>query len=263
MPVTENIYYSLHEGGNAEKPPIVLIHGAGGTHLYWPAEIRRLPGNRVYAVDLPGHGKSAGRGHQSTEKYAAIIVDWMNAVGLFRAIFVGHSMGGAISQTLAIQYPERVLALGLVATGARLRVAPAILDTAASPATYPLAVETIISWAFSQQSDQRMVEIAAKHMLETRSTVLHGDFIACDSFDLMDSLSKIRFPPLIICGQEDQLTPVRYSQYLADQIPHAQLIIIPAAGHMVMLEQSQQVAAALIDFIAPIQYHPGDTAVDQ
>jgi pimeloyl-ACP methyl ester carboxylesterase len=263
MPVTTNIYYNLHEEGDAETPPIVLIHGAGGTHLHWPTEIRRLPGHRVYALDLPGHGKSGGRGQQSIEKYAKMIVTWLDVVGIYRAIFVGHSMGGAITQTLAIRYPERVLALGLVGTGARLRVAPAILDTAASPATFPLAVETIIAWAFNPQSDPRLVEMATRRMMGTRPTVLHGDFLACNSFDLMDSIKKIRFPTLVICGQNDQLTPARYSQYLADQIPSAQLTIVPAAGHMVMLEQPKQAATALADFIASIQYRPGFTTVDQ
>ena len=83
--------------------------------------------------------------------------------------------------------------------------------------------------------------------------------MACNAFDVMESITKIRFPTLVICGQDDQLTPVRYSQYLADQIPKAQLRIIANAGHMVMLEQPQTVANELSAFLATLTYTPGHT----
>ena len=63
MPVAADLYYHIYEGSEeGRRPPVVLIHGAGGTHLHWPSEVRRLPGYRVLALDLPGHGKSGGAG---------------------------------------------------------------------------------------------------------------------------------------------------------------------------------------------------------
>ena len=236
---------------------MVLIHGAGGNHLHWPPEIRRLSDYPVYALDLPGHGKSSGRGLQSVEGYAQCILTWMEAVGFHQAVFVGHSMGGAIALTLAMQYVEGVLGLGLLSSGARLRVAPIILENAASPQSLPTALSAITSLAYSKNAGPRLVEQASKRMAETRPSVLHGDFIACNNFDMLNSVASIRTPTLILCGQEDQLTPLRYSQYLADQIPGAQLEIIPNAGHMVMLEAPQRVASALEDFLDNISYHPG------
>jgi len=87
---------------------------------------------------------------------------------------------------------------------------------------------------------------------------LHGDFLACNAFNIAETVSEIRVPTLVICGQDDKLTPLRYSQFLADQIPAARLEAIPDAGHMVMLEQPQAVAGALIDFLAGISFHPGN-----
>jgi pimeloyl-ACP methyl ester carboxylesterase len=75
----------------------------------------------------------------------------------------------------------------------------------------------------------------------------------------MESITTIRTPTLVITGQDDQMTPIRYSQYLADHIPNAWLKIIPDAGHMVMLEQPDSVANALTDFLAIIPYHPGQS----
>jgi pimeloyl-ACP methyl ester carboxylesterase len=263
MPVTADIYYNLHQGGDPEKPPLVLIHGAGGNHLYWPAEIRRLGDYRVYALDLPGHGKSGGRGQQTIEAYTESILTWLEAIGLFRAVFVGHSMGGAIALTLAYNHTEHVVGLGLFATGARLRVSPLILENASNAVSFPAAVETITAYAFSSQADKRLVELASKRMLETRPSVLHGDFLACDAFDLIETVPEIDLPTLVLCGEDDQLTPLRFSQYLADQMSNTQLEVIPNAGHMVMLEKPQAVASALTEFLVNIDYRPGGSTSTQ
>jgi pimeloyl-ACP methyl ester carboxylesterase len=257
MPLDAGIYYYAARTNNGEMPPLVLIHGAGGTHLHWPPQVRRLPVARVYALDLPGHGKSEGRGYQTIEDYCQSILRWMQSLNLAQAIFSGHSMGGAISHWMEVHHPEHVIALGLVGTGARLRVAPAILENTAAPTTFPAAVDTVIQWAFSPHTDPHLVDLAAKQMGKTRPAVMHGDFLACNEFDVMPDLSKIRVPALVIVGQDDKLTPVRYAQHLAAQLPRAELKIIPEAGHMVMLEQPRAVASALAEFVEHIHYMPG------
>jgi len=254
MPIIAENYYFTHNGGGGDRPPVVLIHGAGGTCLNWPSQVRRLPGYRTYAIDLPGHGKSVGRGLQSIAAYAEAVLTWLDAVDLHRAIFVGHSMGGAISQYLAIHSKDQVLGLGLVGTGARLRVHPEILQNTVSENTYRTAVDTVVQWAFSPQTPSSLVELASHRMVETRPSVLHGDFIASDNFNIMDQVTAISQPTFVICGADDQLTPVRYSQFLADHIPNARLEVVPDAGHMVMLEKPLKVAEALADFFDEISF---------
>ena len=134
-----------------------------------------------------------------------------------------------------------------------------ILENSSSPTTFPIAVKAIMDRAFSPHTDPRLKDLAAQMMETTRPSVLHGDFQACNDFDMMESIKKIRVPTLVICGKDDQLTPVRYSQYLADQIPKAQPRIIPEAGHMVMLEQPQAVANELSSFLATLTYSPGQS----
>jgi pimeloyl-ACP methyl ester carboxylesterase len=92
-------------------------------------------------------------------------------------------------------------------------------------------------------------------MAETRSSVLYGDFLACDEFDIRDRLEEIRQPTLIVCGTDDQMTPVRQAQFLVSGIPNSMLKLIPNAGHMVMLEQPQMVAAAISEFVGAIPYY--------
>lgn len=255
MPVISEIYYHLHEGSSLGKSSsVVLIHGAGGTHLYFPSEIRRMPGQRVYAPDLPGHGKSGGRGLQSISGYAASISDWLTALGIHSAVFVGHSMGSAIALTLALDYPERVNGIVLIGAGARLKVSPQILEAVESPTTAPNAVQMVVNWSFSSATPPRLKELAGRRMAETRPSVLLGDFVACNGFDVTERVSQIQRPALILCGAEDRMTPLRQSMFLSEQIPNAELTVFQQAGHMVQLEQPVQVAARVQEFLASIQY---------
>lgn len=253
MPITGGLFYHEYEGAPLGKtPPIVLIHGAGGNHLYWPAQLRRLPGYRVYAIDLPGHGQSGGTGQQTIASYTSTIQEWMTSIDLHSAVFFGHSMGSAIALSLALEYPEHVLGLGLLGGGVRMKVNPTLLEQTSSPTTFHNAVEALIAWSFAPQTPPELIQMASQRLAETRHSVLHADLIACEAFDLEERISEINQPTIIIVGEQDKMMPVRYSHILSNSIPHAQLEIIPGAGHMVMLEQPQVVSRILLQFLTQI-----------
>jgi pimeloyl-ACP methyl ester carboxylesterase len=257
MPIATGLHYFLHEGGRPARPPLVLLHNVGGDHLSWPPEIRRLPEARVFSLDLPGHGKSNGPGRQSVADYAASVVDFMDGAGLSRAVFVGHAMGGAIALTLALEYPQRTAGIVLISTGPRLPVDTSALENAANPATFLQAVETLQKQMCIPQTPKRLKDQIFRQLSSVRLTLLHGDLRACDQFDLTTRLDVIRTPVLVLCGADDQLTPPRFSQTLAEQIPGAALQIIDAAGHLVMLEQPRRVTGILSVFLKAIPYTPG------
>ncbi len=255
MPIAADIYYHLYSKNHkATKPPIVLIHGAGGTHLFWPPAIRRLNGYQVYALDLPGHGKSYGRGLQSISAYSAVVLKWMAAIRIHRAVFIGHSMGSAISLLLALEHPKQASALALFGGGARLQVSQILLDSTSNPTTFNNAVEKIVQWSFSPNSSERLKELASQRMAKTRPSVLHGDFLACNEFNESGRIANINQPTLVLCGLEDKMTPPHYSKLLANNIANAHLEIVPDAGHMVMLEQPQLTARAIEEFLSSIEY---------
>jgi pimeloyl-ACP methyl ester carboxylesterase len=259
MPLAAGIYYYFTQDGAFETPPVVLLHGAGGDHLFWPPQIRRLPGCRVFVLDLPGHGKSdQGGGQQTIESYAEQVLGWMEAVKLHRAVLAGHSMGGAVALAVGIRHPERVLGLGLFSTGVRLNIPAEVLADASSPTTFHKAVGNLLSWSFSSFASERLVELAASRMREVRPSVLYGDLLACSCFDFTEQLGDVQAPVLILCGSDDRLTPVRYSQFMAGVIPGATLEIIPNAGHMVLQEAPEAVGQALAAFLKKIPYHAGE-----
>jgi pimeloyl-ACP methyl ester carboxylesterase len=228
-------------------PALLLVHGAGGTRLHWPAELRRLSSAAVYTLDLPGHGRSEGAGYDHIERYAEAVVALMDCVGIEKGVIVGHSMGGAIAQTMALAHADHVAGLVLVATGARLRVFPAILEGICSD--FEATTALITHYAWSTETSSRLTELGKQTLLRTGPDVLLADFGACDRFDIMECLDQIRVPTLIVAGSADQLTPVKYACFLAEHIPDAQLKIVENAGHMVMLERPEVIELAIRQFI--------------
>ena len=251
MPVASELYYFAHEAEDlsAKRPPLILIHGAGGTHLSWPPQIRRLDDRKIYSLDLPGHGKSEGIGRHSIDEYADDVIAFMKEMKLRSAVMAGISMGSAIALTFALKFPKRVLGLVLLGSGAKMRVAPAILETAGNPASFESAVDMINENCFSANAPQSLYQLSKKQMLEIRSPVVLGDFLACNEFDVTSQLDKIDAPTLIVCGAEDKMTPLKYSESLRDGIASSQLHVVENAGHMVMAEQPDLVAGLLKQFI--------------
>ena len=233
---------------------MVLLHGAGGSHLSWPPQIRRLSGQRVFTLDLPGHGKSEGLGRQDIGEYGKAVFEFMKALRLASAVVVGFSMGSAIALSLALGYRKRVLGLALLGSGAKMRVATSTLELASNPSTFLPTVETVIENSYSPDVDPRVKELAVQQMAETRQAVLYSDFLACDAFDAMDRVNKIRVPTLLITGSADRMTPPNRAQYLHDQMEGAELKIVEGAGHMVMIEQPDEVVELLTEFLDRIPY---------
>ncbi len=212
-----------------------MVHGAGGTARHWGYQLSGLKEfARTLALDLPGHGRSPGPPPPTIASAAEQVLQWTDALRLPQVVLMGHSMGGAITQWLALNAPERVLGLILVGTGARLRVAPTILDGIWQDFAETTRMITALSYRPAAPS-----AIIAQALAELRTVppaVLHNDYAACDTWDALTRVSEIMAPTLILVGDQDRLTPPKYSQWLHDHIAGSQLVVIPDAGHMVMLE---------------------------
>jgi len=245
------LHCAYHEAAVQPKPPpLVLIHGAGGSSLHWPGALRRLPDRDVYALDLPGHGRSAGPPCTDIGAYAEVVRGLADALALPKFVLAGHSMGGAIALEFALRYAGRLAGLILVATGAALPIAPQIMQAVVND--YPGAVSLLAAWAHGDFVDPNLDRIYRRRLREASPAILHADLLACAAFDRRADVATIARPALVICGAADRMTPVEHSRFLAEQIPGAELLIVPAAGHMVMLEpaSSPLVADAIRRFLA-------------
>jgi pimeloyl-ACP methyl ester carboxylesterase len=231
---------------------IVFIHGSGDSARIWRLQSEALGKDqqKVYAIDLPGHGERADTLPEEVTvwDYARearqIIRDELR---LDHPIVGGHSLGGAIALALALEYGAELGGLILIGTGARLRVHP---DLLAATKTNPLeAHRQLTKLAVGPIQEQTLPQVLAGEQKEPGSTILHRDLAACDIFDCMARLDEIHLPTLIICGSDDRMTPVKYSQYLHEHIAGSSLNIIPNAGHYVMREQPDMVNEAIREWL--------------
>jgi pimeloyl-ACP methyl ester carboxylesterase len=228
--------------------PVVFLHGSGASHLIWGAQLRALGDfARAIALDLPGHGRSDSPGRDTMDAYRDVVLGVLDALGFARAVIVGHSLGGGIAQTLALSHPDRVAGLGLIGTGARLRVLPAILDGILND--FDNAARVIVENSYAQPMDASLRKRAEEQFRACAPSVTHGDFSACDKFDILPRVAEIRAPTLVIVGSADRLTPVKYSEFLAANISGARLVVVEGAGHSAMIEKPEAVSRALVEFV--------------
>lgn len=240
------IWYAEHRH-QPDQPTLILIHGAGASHLDFPVALRRL--NSI-VPDLPGHGKTGGAGYADVNDYADCVIALLDALDIKQAVFLGHSLGGAIVQTIALEHAARVQGLILLTTGAYLPVSDAILN---GIRTDTLATaELIMKWGWAKTVSDELKQAGLKLLLQTDPNVIYGDYVACTKFDARSRLGAIQAPTLVIGGTLDKMTPPAWSEYLAQHIPNAKLHLIEGGGHMLMLEQTAVVAEISAAWLATV-----------
>ena len=227
------------------KVTLLFIHGTGGGYATWRLQLLRF--KDAQEIVLPGHPE--GQGRVTVGEYTEFLVDYVRTRQLEKPILVGHSMGGAI----AIEYALRNLNLGglvLVGTGARLRVRQDLLSKVLE--NYPQACAMLAELSVAPECTPIMIDRIKNELLKVPSGVTYGDLCACDKFDRTRDVSRIACPTLIVCGTEDQLTPLKYSEYLHQNIHNSKLAEIPQAGHSPMLERHRDFNRILADFEASL-----------
>jgi pimeloyl-ACP methyl ester carboxylesterase len=236
---------------------MVFVHGAGLDHSSFLLQSRYFAyhGCNVLAVDLPGHGKSAGPVSSSVEEMAAWALRVLDAVGIEKAALVGHSMGSLIALEAAASAPARVQKLVLVATAFPMKVSDALLDSAR--AHDHAALDMINVWSHSatgQTGGNRVpgqwIMGGSMRLLERTTEPLYSDFNACNQYaGGTTSAVKVTCPVLLVSGSRDLMAPPRNAKSIADKLLHVEQVKIAGAGHDLMMERPDAVLDALIAFL--------------
>jgi pimeloyl-ACP methyl ester carboxylesterase len=251
---------------DAAKPTIVFIHGVLNDHSVWILQSRYLAnhGYNVLAIDLPGHGKSAGNCPKTVEDAAAFVIALLDAAGLHKAALVGHSWGSLIALHAASMAPARVTHLALVATAFPMKVSPALLDAALNKPMQAIDMVNTFShstlapppsslgpgtWLYGG-SKALMRRVLQSNLKEN---VFHTGFTACDqyskAFEALAQWNIAQAATLFIVGKHDQMTTPKAAQGLISAAPQANVVTVDA-GHALMSEAPDATLFALVKFLS-------------
>lgn len=256
------------EAGPEDGPAILLIHGFSAFSLVWSEVLLPIAaaGFRVIAPDLLGHGFSdkPPDGEYTIEAQARMIVHLMDHLGVERATLVGNSYGAAVAATCALDYPERVERLVLV--DAVINDEPkrqAMLRIARSPVLGDIVSPLLLDSRWIVRRRLKKIHSEFAHLLfdEKRLEARHLPLKAVSTqHAILRSLRRwkadrierdahlIQQPTLLIWGEQDTDTPLRFGERLHDSMPNARLIVFRRCGHLPQEEYPREFTELLTEF---------------
>lgn len=241
------------EGPRDAGPPLVLLCSLGSTVDMWTPQREELTRERrVISVDTRGHGGSpVPEGPYTVEELADDVLETLDALGVERAAFAGVSLGGAMSQAIALRAPDRVAALALLCTSARfanLDVYRERAGTVRREGTASIADGVVARW-FTDDAEPGMVARMRDMIAATPPEGYAGCCEAIVAWDSRADLGRIAAPTLVISGAEDPATPPEHGQILADGIPGARFEVVPDAAHLASYQRPDVVTGLLAEHL--------------
>ncbi len=244
------IFYEDITGFTPQKPTALLIHGACQSSSNWEFQHNFFQAYNKFnalAIDLPGHGKSQGKGFTSIRHYANFVFAFTEAMKIKDTVLIGHSMGGRICQILLADHKDKVLGAVLAGTGLRIRVTKAVFNILVNDFEGFCKIATKNS--FSARTPSEIKQKFYNRLLSTNKESCINDMIACNEFDTRKEMEGIDVPCLVVAGSEDILAPPRHSIELKKKLPNSKLVIMKECGHFMMLEQPEIFNKHLKEFL--------------
>ncbi|MBF6560632.1 MAG: alpha/beta fold hydrolase [Candidatus Binataceae bacterium] len=240
---------------------LIFIHAAGSNGHAWHRQYDALGGaHSPIALDLPGHGRSAGvEGLHSVAAYADFVVAFADALKIDSAVIVGRSMGGAVAMDLALRHPGRVQALVLMATAPKFNL-PAERIELWRGVTMGRASQPFNHDGYSPKTIAEKREVIQEgwgEQIRTDPRVRWGDFVVASKVDLRERIGQIARPTLILAGADDQVTPPADAEFIHSRVKGSRLEVIADAAHNLTTERPDEVNAAVAGFLAGL---PGSAA---
>ncbi len=241
--------YRISKRGIDKEHAVVCVHGAGAESIVWGYQISRLSKYfKVIAPDLPGHGKSGGTLLTSAKEYSEWLDQFTAALGLSSFFLVGHSFGGGIAQEYVRTYPDKIKGLVLAGTSVIFKLSRMYREL--HERGVDLSAEDAFDKASSYGVDLPDSFRRGLMMLSRMGNdTLQSDLLAAGLFDSSDWISSIKNPVLIIWGANDVITSSELPVEMHRKLPGSEFLVIPDAGHIVMIDQRDAFNKALKDFV--------------
>ncbi|OGT44856.1 MAG: hypothetical protein A3E82_06240 [Gammaproteobacteria bacterium RIFCSPHIGHO2_12_FULL_38_11] len=252
------IYYEQHGQGD----DLVLIGGMTSDHQVWKSALRLLtPHFRVLIFDNRGAGQSGSPDYPYTmEMMATDTLQLMDALAIKRAHIIGHSMGGAIAQQIALTEPEKINKLILVCTRAKISTIGSMIFSMreklqATGMKDDVLAEYVMPFLFSETFLQNKINVKGfahwtiQNPFPQTAMGYRNQLNATKTRDFTDQLYKINIPTLVISGEEDIISPARYGKKIAKLLGNGKFISIPDCAHMPHVEKSKAFFEIVMDFL--------------
>lgn len=247
---------SLHYTSYGEGPPVLFIHGLGGSANVWHGVMQAMQQHHhVIALDLRGHGRSQGRGKFSVDMWVKDVQKLLSSLELSAVSVVGHSLGTLVAQQLAIKSPDLVDSLVLVGGISYFSPETAKAYDQRADAVEKDGLDDIVDgWlagAISPQSHATQAGMAGL----LRELILRNDPVSyaksCRALAQMPQIRRdeIGQPTLVITGAYDRSTPLGMAEELATSIPVCRVRVLADVGHWVPLEAPGPLAATILEFL--------------
>lgn len=255
------IAYETH--GEHAGTPLVLVMGVGGSCRGWLAF--QVPAfsktRRVVIYDHRGVGESEDDGRPfGVADLADDLVGLLDVLSIERAHVLGAFLGGMVAQRLALDHPARVARVALVGTYARPDAKRRLLleqwkEMARADRSQDLLMRNRLLWTLRDETlddtelVEGMIDFFRRDGPATSAEVFMRQCDACLGHDVLERIPEIAVPTLVLCGERDQLTPVRLHRELADPLPDGRLVVLPHAGHLVEVETADRFNGVVEGFL--------------
>jgi pyruvate dehydrogenase E2 component (dihydrolipoamide acetyltransferase) len=257
----QRLFYVL-AGPTTRRPPLVFLHGLGGSQSTWQALLPSLvERRRVCALDLPGHGQSdkptPAEANYSLAGLAGAVSEALAALNLSPAILVGHSLGGAVAISLALARPDLVRGLVLVdSAGLGDEISPDLLERVAAEPSRSEARRLLELFFHDHRfildsgiDETYQAHVAPGGLEALRATAAASFGPAGQRTGLPRRLGELRMPVLIIWGAEDRVIPAAHAAAGAAAIAGARSLVLAGVGHVPQIEDADGVARAIEGFL--------------
>ena len=258
-----SIYYELH--GKATNPTLVMTHGLGGNgrayEMHVPAFISDF---QVLLWDMRGYGESdrpePTAGVYTRHTHASDLSGLLKALKIPAAHIHGHSLGGLVAQQFVLSHPEQALSLIIQDSSAEIREEylagwDAQILTIRANGLAGLPNDPSRAWGPRFiAAHPEVIARQSRESIERNTALIVAEGARISGRELFEEpiaphLGGIRCPVLIVCGNEDKLTPPGGHVRMSRAIPQSKLVILPDGGHFINIETPEAFATTILEFL--------------